>query len=137
MTSVRALLFGLIFGYGLMLSGMTDPDRVRNFLDWTGRWDPALAFVMGGAVISAAPFFWLARKRGRPIFGNDLETPESNRVGPRLLIGSAIFGVGWGLSGICPGPGIVVFALAPLPVFVFLGAMAAGLVLSHLFTRRN
>ncbi len=136
MNSVRALLFGMIFGYGLMLSGMTDPDRVRGFLDWTGDWNPALAFVMGGAVLTAAPFFWFARRRGMPIFGHDLEMPESNRIGLRLLIGSAIFGIGWGLSGICPGPGFVVLGLSPWPVLVFLGTMAVGLGLSSFFARR-
>ena len=128
---MRALLFGLLFGLGLILSGMTDPAKVTAFLDWTGAWDPSLAFVMGGAVMSAAPFFWRAKKRTAALNGDAFETPDSNKVDGKLLAGSALFGIGWGLVGICPGPGLVALAIAPWPVIIFVLAMIVGLCASE------
>jgi len=127
---LRPFLFGLLFGFGLILSGMTDPARVIGFLDVTGRWDPTLAFVMGGAVLTALPFFALARKRGRALSGATLDQPASGKPDRALLIGSAIFGVGWGLTGICPGPALVSFGLSPWPTIAFLVPMTAGLLLT-------
>lgn len=120
--------FGLLFGLGLLLSGMTSPDKVTGFLDVTGAWDPSLAFVMGGAVLTAAPLF--ARKRragaGEPVAG-------SAAIDGRLLVGAAIFGIGWGLAGICPGPALVNIAIAPVVVLPFVAAMLAGLFVARLF----
>ena len=130
MTMLRSFVFGLIFGAGLILAGMTDPARVIGFLDWTGDWDPSLAFVMGGAVVTALPFFVLARRRGRPLVAGALEEPDATQVDGPLVAGSALFGIGWGLAGICPGPALVLLGLAPGPIMLFLGAMIAGLVIS-------
>ena len=132
---VRALLFGLVFGLGLILSGMTDPAKVTAFLDWTGAWDPSLAFVMGGAVMSAAPFFGMAKKRTAALNGDVFETPDTNKVDGKLIAGSALFGIGWGLVGICPGPGLVVLAMAPWPVILFVLAMIVGLCASEWLAR--
>ncbi|MGQ5700457.1 DUF6691 family protein [Sandaracinobacteroides sp. A072] len=130
MRTLRAFLFGIIFGLGLILSGMTDPARVLGFLDWTGNWDPSLAFVMGGAVLTALPFFLTAERRKLSIAGAPLEAPEGGKVDARLAGGSALFGVGWGLAGICPGPGIVALGLAPVAALPFVGGLALGLVLT-------
>ena len=115
-----ALAFGALFGAGLLLSGMTSPLRVLGFLDVAGDWDPSLAFVMGGAILAAAPLFALARRR-------DGEAGPSGPIDARLLGGAAVFGVGWGLAGVCPGPALVDLPLAPLAVLPFLAAMFAGL----------
>jgi uncharacterized protein len=127
MSGVVAFLLGLLFGAGLLVSGMTDPGRVTGFLDVAGRWDPSLAFVMGGAVAVAAPLFLIARKRARPLIGATFETPERESADLRLLGGAAVFGVGWGLAGLCPGPALVVLGLDPLAVWPFALSMAVGL----------
>lgn len=132
---LRALLFGLLFGFGLILSEMTDPAKVLAFLDWTGAWDPSLAFVMGGAVLTAAPFFWIAGKRSTAVSGDTFETPETSKADGKLLAGAALFGIGWGLVGICPGPGLVVLAIAPWPAIVFVLAMVTGLCASEWVVR--
>lgn len=123
-------LAGLTFGLGLAVSGMTSPDKVMGFLDVTGTWDPSLAFVMGGAVLTATPLFALARRRARPFAGGTFDTPPTTPVDGRLLSGAAVFGIGWGLTGICPGPAIVDLAAAPLAVAGFVGAMLLGILFS-------
>lgn len=131
--SVVALFSGALFGLGLVVSGMADPAKVIGFLDLTGDWDPTLAFVMGGAILVVGPAFGLIFKRRSPVFGHDFELPAKQQVDVRLLGGSALFGVGWGLSGFCPGPAVV--ALVPAlttgiaPVFVFAVAMVAGMAI--------
>lgn len=130
MNVARILVLGLIFGAGLLLSGMTDPARVIGFLDWTGAWDPSLAFVMGGAILSAAPLFALARRRSRPLFAEAFERSTEDTIDARLLIGAAVFGVGWGLAGICPGPALVLIGLDPLAIAPFIAALAVGFILS-------
>ena len=119
-----AFAFGLLFGLGLALSGMTSPDRVIGFLDIAGAWNPSLAFVMGGAVLTAAPLFALARKR-QPA----LVLPTA--IDWRLIGGAAIFGIGWGLAGICPGPGIVNLAIMPAAAAPFVVALGLGLLLAR------
>ncbi|WP_395647792.1 DUF6691 family protein [Terricaulis sp.] len=133
MNTVLALLFGLLFGVGLLVSGMTDPARVIGFLDIAGAWNPSLAFVMGGAVLTAAPLFALAQRRGRPLFNGAFEAPGKLRIDLRLIGGAALFGVGWGLAGLCPGPALVNFGRAPADTWIFVTAMAIGLVLGRLF----
>jgi uncharacterized membrane protein YedE/YeeE len=128
MKAFGACLFGLLFGLGLLLSGMTDPARVLGFLDWTGQWDPSLAFVMGGAVLSAAPLFAIARRRGRPVLGTVLDAPASTRIDRRLVIGAGIFGIGWGLAGICPGPALVNMGIDAVPLLAFVIPMTVGLL---------
>lgn len=102
--SLLALLSGVIFGLGLIIAGMANPAKVLAFLDITGQWDPSLALVMVGAIAVAAPAFMWARRRERSLLGEPLQIPAARRVDRRLLVGSALFGIGWGIAGICPGP---------------------------------
>jgi uncharacterized protein len=125
--SIAALAAGLIFGAGLAISGMTDPAKVLGFLDLFGRWDPSLAFVMGGALAVAIPGYAWARTRGRPVLEPEFAAPASNRIDSRLIGGAAIFGVGWGLAGFCPGPAIANLSTGNWRVFVFVAAMLAGM----------
>ena len=121
---------GLVFGAGLIVSGMSDPANVIGFLDVTGAWNPTLAFVMGGAILVAAPAFALARKRGRTMNGAPIALPPTFGVTPRLVIGSALFGIGWGLAGLCPGPSLVFAATGTPYALVFVVALAVGLALA-------
>lgn len=123
MKQASALAFGLLFGIGLLVSGMGSPLRVLGFLDVAGAWDPSLAFVMGGAVLTAAPLFARARK-GQP-------AEPTGPIDRRLIIGAAVFGIGWGLAGVCPGPAITDLALAPVAALVFIAPMALGLWLAR------
>ena len=115
-----------MFGFGLILSGMTDPAKVLAFLDIAGDWNPALMLVMGSAVLVAAPAYALARRRGKTLIGAPLPLPARRRPDARLLGGSALFGIGWGLSGICPGPGLVIAASGLPKALVFVAAMIAA-----------
>ncbi len=125
-----AFLAGLVFGAGLIVSGMADPANVIGFLDVTGAWNPSLAFVMGGAILVAAPAFAYARKQGRSLGGEPIELPPTRGITPRLLVGSALFGAGWGLAGLCPGPAIVFAGTGAPYALVFVIALAIGLVLA-------
>ena len=131
MRTFAAIMLGALFGAGLLLSGMTDPARVLGFLDLAGIWDPSLAFVMGGALLVSAPAFTLIRRRSRAILDDPIADPRGAVLDPLLLGGSALFGVGWGLAGICPGPSLVLLGLAPAGVVFFLLAMAAGTVVGR------
>ena len=129
MKAITAALFGLIFGFGLVISGMTDPNRILAFLDIAGDWDPSLALVMAAAIAVTLPAYALARRRGRTAFGEAIDLPDRKRPITRsLVIGAAIFGVGWGLSGLCPGPSIVLLSTGALKAFLFFGAIVAGLL---------
>lgn len=123
-----ALLVGLVFGLGLSLSGMTEPLRVLGFLDLAGAWDPTLAFVMGGALMVTVPGFWLARRRGRPILEEVFSWPTRKDIDPKLVTGTALFGIGWGIAGFCPGPAIASLSSALPMVLVFVAAMAVGML---------
>ena len=127
------LIAGLIFGIGLAVSEMMNPAKVVGFLDVFGVWDPTLAFVMGGALLITAAGFWLVRKRHGPIFGTGVGTgfliPTRKDIDARLLIGAALFGVGWGLAGFCPGPAMAALSTAVPGVFLFVGSMFAGMLL--------
>ncbi|MFT3905803.1 MAG: YeeE/YedE family protein [Steroidobacteraceae bacterium] len=129
MNALVALLAGLLFGAGLLISGMSDPQRVLGFLDVAGRWNPALAFTMGGAIAVAAPAYWLARRRGRAACGEPLPPPAGGRLNVSLWLGSALFGMGWGLAGICPGPALLLIFSGGKPAWVFAVALAAGMYL--------
>jgi hypothetical protein len=137
MAMARPFLFGLLFGLGLLVSGMTDPAKVKGFLDITGQWDPSLAFVMGGAVITAAPLFALARRRKTALTGRRLESPPSDRPDRPLVVGAAVFGIGWGITGICPGPALVSLGTGFWPVLAFIGPMIVGLFLSGFLLRSS
>jgi uncharacterized membrane protein YedE/YeeE len=127
MRNLAAFAIGLVFGIGLLASGMNLPAKVLGFLDLFGRWDPSLMFVMGGAIPFAAIGFALARRRGRSVLGEALSLPENKNVDPRLLAGALIFGVGWGIAGVCPGPAIVNLGFFTAPAIVFFVAMLAGM----------
>jgi uncharacterized membrane protein YedE/YeeE len=124
-----ALFAGTLFGLGLAVSGMMNPRKVIGFLDVAGAWDPTLAFVMGGALLVTVPAFRLILGRGRPILADGFSLPTSSALDARLLGGAALFGVGWGLSGFCPGPAVAALVTGLTPVFAFVAAMLAGMVL--------
>lgn len=126
-----SLVCGLVFGLGLIVSGMSNPARVLNFLDWSQRWDPTLALVMGGAITVAMPGFYWVRRRQRPLLTDEFEIPENRVIDARLIIGAGLFGVGWGIAGFCPGPGIVAAATLQLDVLLFVAAMLLGMLLQH------
>ena len=118
----------LIFGLGLMLSGMSNPAKVQGFLDLAGRWDPSLAFVMLGAIAVAALAFLLARRRQRSLLGLPLQLPTRSDLSLRLVLGSALFGIGWGLAGFCPGPALVALGAGYLKAAGFVATMLAGML---------
>ena len=127
---------GLLFGWGLMIAGMTDPGKVIGFLDLAGAWDPSLAFVMGGAIAVGFFAFGMAKKRTTNFFGGALHLPTSKDIDKRLVIGSLLFGAGWGLAGFCPGPGIVSMATGEFKGLVFVAAMVAGMAVFEFTDRR-
>jgi hypothetical protein len=130
-----ALAAGLIFGAGLAVSGMADPQRVQAFLDLFGAWDPTLAFVMGGAMIPMAIAWAVQRRIAAPVAASRFDLPGTNRIDPRLAIGALIFGAGWGIGGLCPGPAIADLAIAPAPAAMFIAAMLAGMAVHRLAIR--
>lgn len=124
--ALASFLCGVLFGAGLAVSGMTDPARVVAFLDITGNWDPTLGLVMGGALAVTAPGFALVRRRRRPVLTAEFRLPTRARLDARLLGGAAIFGVGWGLAGLCPGPALAGLVTGSAEVLAFVVAMIAG-----------
>jgi uncharacterized membrane protein YedE/YeeE len=135
MMAAFALACGLVFGLGLIVGGMADPARVASFLDLAGRWDPALAFVLAGAVTVASLGFAAASRRGLTLAGVPLQLPPTRPVDARLLAGALIFGIGWGLAGVCPGPAFVLVGAGVPAAGVFVGAMALGWVLVERWPR--
>ena len=129
MSSVFALLSGLIFGLGLLVSGMTDPIKVKGFLDLFGAWDPSLALVMGGAIAVGVLAFASARRRELSWTGTHMEIPSNVTIDARLLLGGALFGAGWGLAGYCPGPALVAASSGSAVAAAFVAAMLAGMTL--------
>ncbi|MDO9026120.1 DUF6691 family protein [Zwartia sp.] len=128
MLRIFEFLAGLLFGLGLILSGMTNPAKVLGFLDLFGQWDPSLALVMGGAIAVGFFAFGLAKKRTTNFFGGALHLPKSSDINKRLVIGSLLFGAGWGLAGFCPGPVLVSMAAGHEKALVFVAAMIIGMV---------
>jgi uncharacterized membrane protein YedE/YeeE len=129
MNIVSAFAAGLVFGIGLILSGMTDPGKVIGFLDVAGAWDPSLAFVMGGAILVGFFAFRLASRRARTFFGGAMHLPHRRDIDNRLVGGSLVFGIGWGLAGFCPGPALVSFASGQAKAAIFVAAMLGGMLL--------
>lgn len=127
MGNLFALLAGLLFGLGLILSGMTDPAKVTAFLDVAGAWDPSLAFVMGGALLVALPAFYVARRRGTTFGGAPLQLPTARHLDRPLIAGSVMFGAGWGLAGYCPGPALASLSMPEGAPWLFVAAMLAGM----------
>ncbi len=135
MAFLTALAAGILFGSGLLLSRMFDPQRVLGFLDVAGHWNPALAFTLGGAVLVAAPAFWYVRRRRVSLLGEAVELPDRFDIDGRLIAGGAIFGIGWGLSGICPGPGLLLLTRGTVQAVVFVAAMIAGFLVLRVVRR--
>ncbi len=133
---VHGATAGALFGLGLAVSGMTDPDKVLNFLDLAGHWDPSLALVMGGALAVALPGFAWVRRRGRTLSGEPLPAPPATTIDRRLLLGSALFGIGWGIAGYCPGPALANLAHGTVEAVVFVVALLAGSQLARLVARK-
>ncbi len=131
MRTFRILLSGLLFGAGLVVSGMTDPARVIGFLDLFGDWDPALAFVMGGAVIVFALGLLLLRKTGTRVCSTPLPDTSPDPISGRMVIGSAIFGIGWGLGGFCPGPALANLSTLRTEALIFVPLMLLGMFIAQ------
>jgi uncharacterized protein len=136
MANISALLIGLLFGLGLIVSGMTNPAKVLAFLDVTGAWDPSLALVMAGAITVAAPGFFFARRIPRSLNGQPMRLPVAPRIDRRLLTGSALFGTGWGLAGFCPGPALVGAGAGEAKALIFVIAMIGGMTLFRLWENK-
>jgi len=134
---LTALLAGILFGSGLLLSRMCDPQRVLGFLDIAGQWNPALAFTMAGAILVAAPAFWYVRRRQHNWLGEAVELPPRFNISVPLIAGSAIFGVGWGLCGICPGPSLLLLTGGSAQSVVFAGGMITGFFAFRLLPGRG
>ncbi len=137
MTALVAALAGLLFGLGLIVSGMADPARVLGFLDLAGDWNPALAFVMAGALAVGLPAFAWARRRERAALGQPVQWPTATRIDRRLILGSLMFGIGWGLAGLCPGPALVLLGAGAGDAVAFVAAMLAGMVVFEVLERRR
>jgi uncharacterized membrane protein YedE/YeeE len=131
MRSFIVFAVGLVFGMGLYLSGMTQPSKVQGFLDIFGRWDPSLAFVMAGAIIVGLLAFSVVKRRSKTFLGDEFQLPPIGKVDKPLIVGSFIFGIGWGLSGVCPGPAIFNVGLFDLPSVIFVVSMAVGMALEQ------
>ena len=125
---IISLVSGIIFGIGLVISGMTNPEKVIGFLSITHNWDASLIFVMGGGIITAGPFFYLMRNRQTSSLGNQIDLPMKQKLDKKIIIGASLFGVGWGLVGLCPGPAIAAIATFDPIIIVFLLSMAAGVL---------
>lgn len=134
---VSEFVIGLLFGLGLIVAGMTDPSKVIGFLDLAGNWDPSLAFVMGGAILVGLGAFAMAKKRTTSFLGGAMHLPNRSDIDKRLMIGSVLFGAGWGLAGFCPGPAIVSLGTGNPKAIVFVLAMLAGMALFELSEHRQ
>ena len=137
MGGVLNFLLGLLFGMGLIDSGMSNPAKVLNFLDLVGTWDPSLAFVMGGAVLVAFFGYRIVLKREMPIIGAKFDVPTRTDIDMRLIVGPALFGVGWGLGGFCPGPALTAIGLAATGTLIFVPAMLLGMWIARLLAERR
>jgi uncharacterized membrane protein YedE/YeeE len=137
MIAFASFLAGLVFGLGLIISGMANPAKVLGFLDLAGNWDPSLAFVMAGAIAVGAVAFAVANRRAASLLGVEMRLPSTRRIDRRLVLGSVVFGIGWGVAGFCPGPALVSLGMGEFKAFVFVAAMLAGMGIFELFERRR
>lgn len=135
MQIVTAFVTGLLFGLGLILSGMTDPTKVTGFLDIAGAWNPSLIFVMGGAILVAMVAFRIAGTRTRALLGGAMHLPNARQIDKRLILGGVIFGIGWGLAGYCPGPALASLATGGSKPLIFVLAMLAGMATYEILSR--
>ena len=132
-----ALLTGLLFGFGLLLSGLSNPAKILGFLDIAGSWDPSLMLVMGGAVAVGIIAFTLAKKRDVSLIGQPMRLPKHDVIEKRVILGSLGFGVGWGLAGLCPGPSLVALGTGTPKAMVFVAAMLVGMTVFEIIDRRK
>ncbi|HNI61018.1 MAG TPA: YeeE/YedE family protein [Pseudomonadota bacterium] len=130
---VTSLLLGFLFGTGLLVSGMTNPQKVQDFLDFTGTWDPSLSLVLGGALLVSLISFPLIVKREKPVLGQKFHLPTAKDIDAKLVIGAALFGTGWGLSGFCPGPAMVSLSTGSTSAMIFVVAMLLGMALHRTY----
>ena len=137
MSKLTAFIAGLIFGLGLLLAGMANPSKVLGFLDLAGTWDPSLALVMAGAIAVALLPFTLARKRQQSLLGLPMQLPNKREIDRRLIGGSLLFGIGWGIAGICPGPAVAILLTGHWQVILFVAAMLIGMALFEALERRE
>lgn len=130
---IAIYLIGLVFGLGIMISGMANPAKVLNFFDFFGNWDPSLLLVMGSAFVVAAVGYWLvvARPAGRPLWDRSFHVPQNRVIDTRLIAGSATFGIGWGIAGFCPGGALPAIGTANPAVLIFCGALVAGILVAR------
>jgi len=133
MNKIISLISGAIFGFGLTVSSMTNPAKVLGFLNLFGQWDPSLIFVMIGAIIVSSPFFFLFKSKEKPLFAQSFLIPEIKRIDTKLIIGSSLFGIGWGAVGLCPGPAISSLALLNNYSLAFIASMFLGFLLAKVF----
>lgn len=137
MALLTSFLAGLVFGMGLIVSGMADPKKVLGFLDLAGAWDPSLALVMVGAIAVGVVAFSIARRRTVSLLGADMRLPAARQIDPRLVAGSLLFGIGWGIAGFCPGPALVALGAGESKAAVFVAAMIVGMGVFELIERRR
>ena len=137
MNQLVSFFVGLLFGLGLIVSGMSNPAKVLGFLDLAGRWDPSLALVMAGAISVGFLAFRSAGKMPATLLGSPMQLPDRRDIDRRLIAGSLLFGIGWGLAGICPGPALTLLGTGATPAMVFVLAMFAGMALFEIFQRRQ
>lgn len=137
MKILSALIAGLTFGIGLIIAGMSNPTKVLGFLDVAGQWDPSLAFVMVGAIGASVPIFILAKRRRKTLFGDTIEIPTNTKIDIRLLGGSLIFGIGWGLAGLCPGPAFVLLGSGVARAWIFIAFLFAGFGIARLLQQHD
>ncbi len=137
MNILFAFASGLIFGIGLIIAGMANPAKVLGFLDLAGTWDPSLAFVMGGGIAVGVIAFVLAKRRSLSLLGLPMQMPSARHIDRRLIGGSALFGIGWGLAGICPGPGLVLLGAGASKGLLFVAAMLVGMAVFEVIERRK
>lgn len=137
MRAIIALLSGIFFGAGLTIGGMTDPASVRGFLDLFGDWDPTLAFVMGAALAVMVIAYKIARGFAHPILGEKFHIPSRSDLTPSLIGGAVLFGIGWGIAGLCPGPGFAALVIEPISAAIFVIAMLAGMGIVRLTERQS
>jgi uncharacterized membrane protein YedE/YeeE len=137
MIAFASLLAGLVFGLGLIVSGMANPAKVLGFLDLAGHWDPSLAFVMAGAIGVGAVAFAVANRRAVSILGAEMRLPSARHIDRRLVLGSMLFGIGWGVAGFCPGPALVALGMGEVKALVFVASMLVGMGAFEFFERRK
>lgn len=133
--NISALLIGVLFGAGLCISGMSDPDKVLNFLNFLGQWDPSLLFVLGGAVVTTFIGYIVILKKEGPVFGNQFHLPTSTDIDKKLIAGAALFGIGWGMTGYCPGPAVSGLAFGAPEPWLFCLSLALGFTAHKLVTK--